>query len=95
MLSYICIFFLSSQLYSDTASKYNIRYSISGPGVDQPPLNYFYIERDTGNLFVTCPIDREMYPEFKVWASRFCLLTNNAKLNGFYFNPLNACSKKM
>nr|XP_056710905.1 desmocollin-2-like [Euleptes europaea] len=54
------------QLYSDTAFKYNIRYSISGPGVDQTPLNYFYIERDTGNLFVTCPIDREMYPEFKI-----------------------------
>ncbi|KAL8182209.1 UNVERIFIED_CONTAM: hypothetical protein K2H54_047810, partial [Gekko kuhli] len=50
---------------NSTAFKYDIKYSISGPGVDQPPLNYFYIERETGNLFVTCPIDREMYPEFK------------------------------
>ncbi|XP_053103366.1 desmocollin-2-like [Hemicordylus capensis] len=54
------------QLVSDTAEKYNITYSIGGPGVDQPPLNYFYIERETGNLFVTCPIDREEYPEFKI-----------------------------
>ncbi|XP_015270041.1 PREDICTED: desmocollin-2-like [Gekko japonicus] len=54
------------QLSSDTALKYDIKYSISGPGVDQPPLNYFYIEKETGNLFVTCPIDREMYPEFKI-----------------------------
>ncbi|XP_061453671.1 desmocollin-2-like isoform X2 [Rhineura floridana] len=54
------------QLSSDTAEKYNITYSISGPGVDQPPQNYFYIERETGNLFVTCPIDREEYVEFQI-----------------------------
>ncbi|XP_053105832.1 desmocollin-2-like isoform X2 [Hemicordylus capensis] len=54
------------QLFSDTAQKYNITYSISGPGVDQPPLNYFYIEKETGNLFVTRPIDREEYSEFKI-----------------------------
>ncbi|XP_026555042.1 desmocollin-2-like isoform X1 [Pseudonaja textilis] len=54
------------QLSSDTAQKYNITYSISGPGVDQPPLNFFYIEKETGNLFVTCPIDREEYEEFQI-----------------------------
>ncbi|XP_066480522.1 desmocollin-1-like [Tiliqua scincoides] len=54
------------QLVSDTAQRYSIVYSISGPGVDQPPLNYFYIEKETGNLFVTCPIDREEYAEFKI-----------------------------
>ncbi|XP_070603792.1 desmocollin-2-like isoform X2 [Erythrolamprus reginae] len=54
------------QLSSDTAQNYNITYSISGPGVDQPPLNYFYIEKETGNLFVTCPIDREEYAEFQI-----------------------------
>ncbi|XP_063153324.1 desmocollin-2-like [Candoia aspera] len=54
------------QLSSDMAQKYNIRYFITGPGVDKPPLNYFYIEQETGNLFVTCPIDREEYPEFQL-----------------------------
>ncbi|XP_044280292.1 desmocollin-1-like [Varanus komodoensis] len=54
------------QFSSDMDLKYNIRYSISGHGVDKPPLNYFYIEQETGNLFVTRPIDREMYPEFKL-----------------------------
>ncbi|KAJ6662135.1 hypothetical protein lerEdw1_012600 [Lerista edwardsae] len=54
------------QLVSDTAQRYTIVYSISGPGVDQPPLNYFYIEQETGNLFVTGPIDREEYAEFKI-----------------------------
>ncbi|XP_060099843.1 desmocollin-1-like [Heteronotia binoei] len=61
------------QLSSDTAQRYNITYSISGPGVDQPPMNFFYIEKETGNLFATCPIDREEYPEFKIicyaWSS--------------------------
>uniref|UniRef100_A0A8C6Y202 Cadherin domain-containing protein n=1 Tax=Naja naja TaxID=35670 RepID=A0A8C6Y202_NAJNA len=54
------------QLSSDMALKYNIRYFITGPGVDKPPLNYFYIEQETGNLFVSCPIDREEYPEFQL-----------------------------
>uniref|UniRef100_A0A670I8K0 Cadherin domain-containing protein n=1 Tax=Podarcis muralis TaxID=64176 RepID=A0A670I8K0_PODMU len=54
------------QLLSDTSLTYDIRYSISGHGVDKPPYNYFYIEEDTGNLFVTCPIDREEYPEFQL-----------------------------
>ncbi|XP_026526058.1 desmocollin-1-like [Notechis scutatus] len=54
------------QLSSDMALKYNIRYFITGPGVDKPPLNFFYIEQETGNLFVTCPIDREEYPEFQL-----------------------------
>ncbi|XP_025024717.1 desmocollin-1-like, partial [Python bivittatus] len=53
-------------LSSDMALKYDIRYFITGPGVDKPPLNYFYIEQETGNLFVTCPIDREEYPEFQL-----------------------------
>ncbi|XP_034980943.2 desmocollin-1 isoform X1 [Zootoca vivipara] len=54
------------QLSSDTAQKYKVTYSISGRGVDQPPLNYFYIESETGNLFVTVPIDREEYSEFEI-----------------------------
>nr|XP_020664453.1 desmocollin-1-like isoform X1 [Pogona vitticeps] len=54
------------QLSSDTAQKYNITYSISGPGVDEPPVGYFYIEAETGNLFVTRPIDREEYQEFPI-----------------------------
>ncbi|XP_062986741.1 desmocollin-1-like isoform X1 [Elgaria multicarinata webbii] len=54
------------QLVSDTAQRYNITYTISGPGVDQPPLNYFYIVKETGALMVTRAIDREEYPEFKI-----------------------------
>lgn len=54
------------QIQSDTAQNYTIYYSISGPGVDKEPLNLFYVERDTGNLFCTRPVDREKYPSFEV-----------------------------
>lgn len=56
------------QVQSDAAQNYTIFYSISGRGVDQPPLNLFYIERDTGNLFCTRPVDREEYDVFDLIA---------------------------
>lgn len=54
------------QIQSDTAQNYTIYYSIRGPGVDKEPLNLFYVERDTGNLFCTRPVDREEYESFEV-----------------------------
>uniref|UniRef100_A0A8C8ZVA2 Desmocollin 3 n=1 Tax=Prolemur simus TaxID=1328070 RepID=A0A8C8ZVA2_PROSS len=56
------------QVQSDAAQNYTIFYSISGRGVDQEPLNLFYIERDTGNLFCTKPVDREEYDIFDLIA---------------------------
>ncbi|XP_072460567.1 desmocollin-3-like isoform X1 [Notamacropus eugenii] len=56
------------QIQSDSAQKYTVYYSISGPGVDQKPLNLFYIEKDTGNLFCTGPVDRETYEAFELVA---------------------------
>lgn len=61
---YLCVFLF--QVQSDSAQKYNIFYSISGRGVDQEPLNLFFIERDTGNLYCTRPVDREEYDVFDV-----------------------------
>ncbi|KAM9224337.1 desmocollin-3 isoform 2-T2 [Dugong dugon] len=52
------------QVQSDAAQNYTIFYSISGPGVDQEPLNLFYIEKNTGNLYCTRPVDREEYDVF-------------------------------
>ncbi|XP_058133556.1 desmocollin-2 isoform X1 [Dasypus novemcinctus] len=56
------------QIQSDTAQNYTIYYSIRGPGVDQEPQNLFYVERDTGNLFCTRPVDREQYDSFELIA---------------------------
>ncbi|XP_058532875.1 desmocollin-3 isoform X2 [Ochotona princeps] len=59
---------LLQQVQSDAAQNYTIYYSISGRGVDQEPLNLFYIERDTGNLYCTRPVDREEYDVFELVA---------------------------
>ncbi|XP_014444124.1 desmocollin-2 isoform X2 [Tupaia chinensis] len=56
------------QIQSDTAQNYTVFYSIRGPGVDQPPQNLFYVEKDTGNLFCTRPVDREQYESFEIIA---------------------------
>ncbi|XP_070277333.1 desmocollin-2 isoform X1 [Myotis yumanensis] len=56
------------QIESDAAQNYTVYYSISGPGVDQEPLNLFYVERNTGNLFCTGAVDREQYPSFEIVA---------------------------
>lgn len=56
------------QVQSDSAQNYTIYYSIRGPGVDQEPLHLFYVERDTGNLYCTRPVDREQYESFELTA---------------------------
>ncbi|XP_036881176.2 desmocollin-2 isoform X1 [Manis javanica] len=56
------------QIQSDTAQNYTIYYSIRGPGVDRDPKNLFYVERDTGNLYCTRPVDREEYESFELIA---------------------------
>ncbi|XP_038185955.1 desmocollin-2 isoform X2 [Arvicola amphibius] len=56
------------QIQSDTAQNYTIYYSIRGPGVDREPLNLFYVERDTGNLYCTASVDREQYESFELTA---------------------------
>ncbi|XP_049757176.1 desmocollin-2 isoform X1 [Elephas maximus indicus] len=56
------------QVQSDTAQNYTVYYSIRGPGVDREPINLFYVERDTGNLYCTRPVDREQYESFELIA---------------------------
>ena len=61
------------QVESDTAQNYTIYYSIRGPGVDQEPLNLFYIERDTGKLYCSRRVDREQYESFEVKSKVYIL----------------------
>ncbi|XP_063307518.1 desmocollin-3-like [Pelobates fuscus] len=53
---------LVQQIQSDTQVNYTIYYSISGAGVDQPPVGLFYVEEKTGNIFVTRAVNREEIP---------------------------------
>ncbi|XP_071064610.1 desmocollin-1 isoform X2 [Dasypus novemcinctus] len=55
------------QIQSDTAQNYTIFYSLSGPGVDKEPLNLFFIDKNSGDIFCTRSIDREQYQEFSLY----------------------------
>ncbi|KAB0397336.1 hypothetical protein E2I00_007804, partial [Balaenoptera physalus] len=50
------------QVQPDAAQNYTIFYSISGPGVDKEPLNLFFINKDTGDIFYC-----EQYQEFLIY----------------------------
>ncbi|XP_029447032.1 desmocollin-3-like [Rhinatrema bivittatum] len=54
------------QIQSDTQENYTIFYSISGEGVNLPPVDLFFIKSETGQIYVTRTIDREEYPQFKI-----------------------------
>ncbi|XP_059975520.1 desmocollin-3 isoform X2 [Mesoplodon densirostris] len=56
------------QVQSDASQNYTVFYSISGRGVDQEPLNLFFIDKVNGNLYCTQPVDREEYDVFDLIA---------------------------
>ncbi|XP_019382132.1 PREDICTED: desmocollin-1-like isoform X1 [Gavialis gangeticus] len=54
------------QIQSDKAQYHKIYYSARGAGVNEEPKGLFYVEAETGNIFVTRAIDREQYPSFQI-----------------------------
>ncbi|OXB78445.1 UNVERIFIED_CONTAM: hypothetical protein H355_007475 [Colinus virginianus] len=48
-----------SSIRSDKDKEIHIRYSITGVGADQPPMEVFSIDPVSGRMYVTRPMDRE------------------------------------
>ncbi|XP_056090796.1 B-cadherin-like isoform X2 [Rhinichthys klamathensis goyatoka] len=56
------------QIKSDYSKEIQMHYSITGEGADLDPKGTFTIERLTGNLFVTRPLDREIKASYRLMA---------------------------
>lgn len=50
-------------IVSDSEAVQRVFYTISGPGVDQPPIGVFSLNK-TGTMFLLKKVDREEYPKF-------------------------------
>ncbi|XP_077126509.1 cadherin-2 [Ranitomeya variabilis] len=56
------------RIRSDRDKSLSLRYSVTGPGADQPPIGVFIISPISGQLSVTKPLDREQIAVFHLRA---------------------------
>lgn len=54
------------QIRSDKENYTKIFYSLSGPGVNKPPLNVFRVDQNTGWVKIYSILDREERAEYNV-----------------------------
>ncbi|CAO2593348.1 Cdh2 [Lemmus lemmus] len=55
------------RIRSDRDKNLSLRYSVTGPGADQPPTGIFIINPISGQLSVTKPLDRELIARFHTY----------------------------
>ncbi|MGH0157433.1 UNVERIFIED_CONTAM: hypothetical protein FKN15_055932 [Acipenser sinensis] len=60
--------FTLDSIRSDRDKNRSLRYSVTGPGADQPPTGIFIINPISGELSVTKPLDREQISNFHLRA---------------------------
>ncbi|KAM4688321.1 cadherin-2 [Discoglossus pictus] len=56
------------RIRSDRDNSLSLRYSVTGPGADQPPIGVYIINPISGQLSVTKPLDREQISNFHLRA---------------------------
>ncbi|XP_049604413.1 cadherin-2 [Syngnathus scovelli] len=56
------------RIRSDNDKNRSLRYSVTGPGADQPPTGIFLIDPISGELSVNEPLDREYIPNYHLRA---------------------------
>ncbi|XP_069822187.1 cadherin-1-like [Dendropsophus ebraccatus] len=66
------------QIKSSRADELKVLYSITGQGADTPPVGIFNMEKSTGWLSVTRPLDREEIPRYNIFVH--AVSTNGIKV---------------
>ncbi|KAM9789498.1 desmocollin 2-like protein, partial [Neosynchiropus ocellatus] len=63
------------RIVSDSEAKYDVYYTITGPGYNEYPVGLFQLDSKTGMLSVTGPVDREQFPKFTLTTKVFDVKT--------------------
>ncbi|KAB0382263.1 hypothetical protein FD755_004180 [Muntiacus reevesi] len=73
-----CHLGLTGHIRSDKDNDIPIRYSITGVGADQPPMEVFSIDSMSGRMYVTRPMDREERASYHVSTYVMTVTANDA-----------------